>query len=51
MPVVRAGKGGRLWEAVIELGRLDVSLTVITCSIWLLLAGSTNGREAMVSVG
>lgn len=49
--VVRAGKDGRLWEAVVELGRLDVSLTVVTCSIWLLLAGSTDDREAIVSVG
>ncbi|KAF3034620.1 hypothetical protein E8E12_006219 [Didymella heteroderae] len=48
--VVRFGKGSRLCEAVVELGKLGTSLTVDICSAWLLLGGNMDEREAAVAV-
>lgn len=48
--VVRADKGRSLCDVVLELGRTGCSLTVVTCSTWLLLIGVMEERVIVVSV-
>ena len=47
--VVRTGKGSSLCDLVIEIGRPGSSLTVVTCSTWLLLIGVMKERDSVVS--